>query len=57
MNFQWINDTHYSDDRRKIIADLCIGDRAFSSITDWDIIEEYLCQKRKIVLVVIMPDL
>ena len=43
MNFQWINDTHYSDDRRKIIADLCIGDRAFSSITDWDIIEEYLC--------------
>ena len=43
VNFQWINDTPYSDDRRKIIADLYIDDRAFGGITDWDVIEEHLC--------------
>ena len=43
VNIEWINDTPYSDDRRKIIADLYIDDRAFGGITDWDVIEEHLC--------------
>ena len=27
----------------KIITDLYIDDRAFGGITNWDVIEEYLC--------------
>ena len=41
--FKWVNDSPVTDTRRKIIADVYIDDRAFGGITDWDVIEEYLC--------------
>lgn len=43
VELEWINDTPYSDERRKIIADVYIDDRAFGGITDWNVIEEHLC--------------
>ena len=43
VEFEWVNDTPYSDERRKVIADIYIDDRAFGGITDWDVIEEILC--------------
>ena len=43
VNIEWINDSPYTTNQRKIIADKYIDDRAFGGITDWDVIEEHLC--------------
>lgn len=41
--FDYINNSPFSEGRRKIVADVYIDDRSFNSLIDWDIIEEEFC--------------
>jgi len=41
IEFEWVNDSPYTNGSRKIVADYYIDDRMFG-IWDWNMIEEHL---------------